>query len=285
MTHIATNTVILLRTHRFNEQERAFAHRMTMQTGLQVHIVADETRGTVETAPFGKISFQPGILQSLRLHCPPDAAWRCGDYGFYLARKTLPDVGYFWLVEPDVRFGFTSYGDLFDGFNNVSADFIAPFVKRAEREHFWQPTMRWMTPSVFRCFFAFCRMSAAAADYCLEQRRQLRWHPAARIMWPNDETFVSTILVRGGFSVRDLNDFGRRLVTEDSFGFLNVQQGERLEQAAPDGLVHHPVLSGAEFESKLGRADRGIARGEAARLKFLRGLARAHRLLRDEKHA
>ena len=285
MSQARHDAVILLRTHRFNEEERVFATRMAAHTRLPVHIVADESAQKVETAPFPKISLQRHILEDMKLHCPRDAAWRCGDYAFYLARNSMPNVSYFWLVEPDVRFGFSNYEDLFAGFENMKADFIAPFMKRSEREHFWQPTMRWMTPDVFRCFFAFCRMSAEAADYCLDQRQRLRLHPAARIMWPNDETFVSTILVKGGFVAKDLNDCGRRLVTEDSFGFLNLQRGETLEQAPPDGLVHHPVLYGAEFERKRGRAHRGIAKGEAAKLKFLRGLARANRIFGTEKHA
>ena len=229
MTQAANAAAILLRTHRFNEEERAFATRLAAQAGMPVHIVADETRGEVETTPFLKISLQRSLLEKMRLHCPRDVAWRCGDYAFYLARRNMPDISHFWLVEPDVRFGFSDYGQLFDGFQTVSADFIAPFMKPAEREHFWQPTMRWMTPDVFRCFFAFCRMSAKAADHCLEQRQRLRWHPAARIMWPNDETFVSTILVKAGFVAKDINDFGRQLVTEESFGFLNLQRGEALE--------------------------------------------------------
>jgi hypothetical protein len=266
--------LILLRTHRFGGRDAAFARTLQAESGYELAVLADEARGAIDTGGLRKIPFDRARLRDMGLHCPDDVAWRCGDYGFYLARAAMPDIDRFWMIEPDVRAGITCYAALFGSLSGVDADFIAPGVKRAERRHFWYPTMRWMTGNVYCCHFAFCAMSAEGADICLSERRRQRRHPAARLLWPNDETFVTTSLFRLSRKVRDVNESGRIWATEQSFGFRTVVHGEDFDRAAQSGLLHHPVLWGEEADRKLARLDRGIGPGEWLRLKALRALAR-----------
>ncbi len=267
-------TVVLLRTHRFGAREAAFAGRLQRESGHAVYILADETRQPLDTSGFAKISISSCVAGGLGLPCPKDFGWRCGDYGFYAARAALPDASHFWLVEPDVYFSMANLAEAFEPFSACEADFIAPHLMRAEKAHFWYPTMRWRTADVYRCGFAFCRISAEAVDACLVERRRQATMLPARIMWPNDETFVATVLHRGGFSVADLNAAGRIACTEHSFGFADPHRGEQLATTAFDGLIYHPVLFGEDYTRKTARIERGLSIEERVRLKLLRGLAK-----------
>jgi hypothetical protein len=268
-------TAILLRTYRFGPRDAEFLATLETDSGCRVHVLADETRGAVDTGRFAKISMTPAKIRAMSLPAPADFGWRCGDYGFYLARRALPDIAHFWMIEPDVRARVTDYADIFASLATCDGDFLAPNVIPSSRAHFWWPTMRWVTPHVFRCDFAFSRMSVEAADICLAERRRLARTIPARIMWPNDETFVTTTLRRLGRSVADVNSCGRTICTPESFGFFNPHRGEELELLPQDGLLYHPVLWGEDYERKRVRVAQGASFEEALRLKILRGLIRA----------
>jgi hypothetical protein len=270
----AVTHAILLRTHRFGAREASFAARLTSESGYEVAVLADERQGQVAVEGFRKLSFDRERLKSWRLYCPKDVAWRCGDYGFYLARAAMPEIDQFWMIEPDVRASVSTYAEVFASLNAVSCDFLAPGVMPADRTHFWQPTMRWMTQNVYHCHFAFCRLSAHAADICLKARQSMWRAPAARLMWPNDETFVTTTLVAQGRRVCDVRESGRMWWTDASFGFQSILRGEDFEVMPKTGLLYHPVLWGEDAERKARRHGRGIRSSEYVRLKLLRGLNR-----------
>jgi hypothetical protein len=271
-------SVVLLRTHRFRAPEREFALRLQRESGLTLHVLADETQGTLETGPFPKISISPRVIRDLGLPCPRDFAWRCGDYGVYAARSSLPEVSRFWLVEPDVWFSVPDIGPVFARLEALEADFLAPHLRPANRAHFWFPTMGWAGTEVYRCSFALCGFSAAAVDICLAERRRLARYLPARIMWANDETFVATTVGRAGLTRADMNGAGlpmcAPICTEESFGFAVPHRGETLARAAHDGLIYHPVLWGADYERKAQRIARGLSLEEIARLKLQRGMNR-----------
>ena len=263
--------IILLRTHRFGPREDAFLARLTQDSGWPAYVLADETRARLPVGDWPKISFSFESVRSLGLHWVDDAAWRCGDYGFYLARAAVPQATRFWLIEPDVRAGLPGYATLLADLDAVDADFLAPGLQASERSHFWYPTMRWRSPIVQRCHFAFCALRAGAADIALQERRDLARYWPARIFWPNDETFLASTLARRGARMADLDACGYRVWTPDSFGFFEPQHGESLPM---DGLLHHPVLWGADYEAKAARVKNGLTVSERVRLKLLRGLAK-----------
>jgi hypothetical protein len=79
-----------------------------------------------------------------------------------------------------------------------------------------------------------------------QSRRLLR-----RLLWPNDESFVSTTLANGGFSCHDLNDFGRTFYEEGTFSFHSAIQGESFSPEHAGLKVYHPVLFGAAYSRKV----------------------------------
>lgn len=275
-------TVILVRTNYFDERLLNFSERLRHETGIIVHVLADETNQRISTGDMPKIVITRNICRKLGLFCPGDFGWRCGDYGFYVARRALPSVRFFWMIEPDTRPNVLDYGQIFDLFREETADFIAPHLREPGPTDFWYPTMRWFTPNVWRCFFGFSRMSAQAADVCLQERRRFSRRPEARLMWPNDETFVASLIKLRGLTGKDLNAVRAGLCTVESFGFHTVKKGDDLDALQPDGMIYHPVLYGSRFDQKAARLraiEKGSAmtmakRSELARLKMLRGWAK-----------
>jgi hypothetical protein len=266
-------TCLILRTQVFGERERAFLAKLQADTGFSAAVAADETRTTLDCAPYAKISVTPARAASLGLYCPADFGWRCGDYALYLARHGMPEMDHFWIVEPDVRFAFSNYADIFGLFDNSpEADLISPDLRLSGADHLWHPTMRQRTPNVYRCCFGLARFSARALDLCLAERRRDRTNPWARLMWPNDESFTASIVIAAGLDARDMNSFGRVLYTVDTFGFFTVRQGETFDDWAQPGLIYHPVLWGEDYSRKVTKMARGVPLHEVIRLKILRGI-------------
>ena len=269
----ASDTCILLRTHKVEPRDAAFLARLGAESAFATAVVADERRGVVDTRGHAKISLTRATAGGLGLHCPPDFAWRCGDYALYLARAAMPHIRHFWLIEPDVRPAFRDYGAFFRHFAEADGvDLIGFDFRRSDRQYYWFPTMRQRTPLVYRSLFALGRFSAAAIDLCRAERQRDRGNVWARLLWPNDEVFTTTVLVAAGRDVRDANTFGTPVYTPETFGFHTLVRGEEFDTVATPGLVYHPVLWGEEFDRKKLRKARGVPWHEAARLKVLRGL-------------
>ncbi len=111
------------------------------------------------------------------------------------------------------------------------------------------------------CLFAILRVSSTAIDRLLTDRRELSRKRSRRKQWPNDESFVATTLAKSGFVVRDLNSFGQTLYSEETMSFFGPRQGEALGLENADVRLYHPVLFGADYNSKIERLER-MARGE-----------------------
>ena len=96
------DTRILVRTTRIAADELALARRLQQASAAPVALVADARSGAVDGTDPDVIALSSAACQALQLFCPPDFAWRCGDYGYYLARRRYPTTERFWLIETDV---------------------------------------------------------------------------------------------------------------------------------------------------------------------------------------
>jgi hypothetical protein len=244
-------TLILYRTHKFDPEVRAFCEQLSAQSGREVVCLVDETRRVVDVSPFRKISITPTSLRAHKLLVQSDSAWRCGDYGLYLARSAYPDVERFWLVEYDVRIkAHGSLAEFFDHFDPSGADLIAPFLKERDTTWWWHTSMQARTEAVCGCLFPLLRVSSALLDVALDTRRRQARSLIYRLFWPNDESFLATTAVRRGFAVEDLNQSGT-CYNDTTFSFEQPWSGMELAESDADGLIYHPVLYGDDLARKL----------------------------------
>lgn len=221
--------------------------------GLQVAVAVDESAGVVDVGGHRKVSVTRAACQALGLHCPDDFAWRNGDYNLYLARKAFPDARYFWMLEPDVEHSFASFDHLIALFDAMpEVDLLSSHLMPADREWYWQRTIKDRSVSVQRCFFPLIRISSRAIDLCLEQRRKDRLSLHARLFWPNDEALVATTVARAGLRVADLNSAGVSVYNESSFGYEPLDGDDGWFRGVAN-QVYHPVLYGDAYRARVAR--------------------------------
>jgi hypothetical protein len=243
--------LILFRTQQIDSDLAAFSEQVRLWSGEDIAFVIDERNGPVDVPHgIGKVGITPGACEALGLYCPDDFAWRCGDYGLYLARQKYTDEASFWLIEDDVRFAGANPQTFFDFFKTRDENFLSSYLKPAQQDWYWRSSLLNCDSELFKCFFPVCRFSASALDYLLRVRQFHAQQWCRRQFWPNDEGFVATTLLNSQFSWADLNDCGGRFYREDQFHFESVIDGAQPLPCREDVCLFHPVLRGEALRRK-----------------------------------
>ena len=135
-------------------------------------------------------------------------------------------------------------------------DFLAAQLRPAEPDWNWGQTMDAAEGPIWRCLFPLVRLSARAIDVMYDARRLASAAFLARgadpLLWPNDEVFAASTLVRAGLVCRDLNDFGE-VYEAGGFSFWTPFTERWVAEAGREGRAYHPVLSGQRYFMKLFR--------------------------------
>lgn len=249
-----SDTAILVRTHYVDDQVRGFIASLSEASPYPVHALVDESRAPVDFGDIAKISIGPDLPQAFGLYAlTPNLYWRCGDYGLYAARRALPAMRRFWLIEPDVRLHLAQPSRFFTRFEDDPADLLAARLRPAEADWDWRLTLDDGGP-VWGCLFPLVRISAAALDPLLAARQAASAAFGAANgdprLWPNDEVFTATTLMRAGLTCRDLNADGQ-VYDPDRFGFWWPLSDRQLATEGREGFAYHPVLNGDAYFRKL----------------------------------
>lgn len=271
--------MILIRTTAFDQTTADFASTLSKASGREAAILVDERAKTVDTGTFAKVSITVNVCRDIGLFTPDDFTWRCGDYGFYLARRRFPDIQSFWIIETDV---LVSGPELF--FRCMDAhphiDLLAANLTPAGLDWWWYGSATSRNATQFRCLFPVVRLSVPAIDY-LERTRvahSRQWR--RRVLWPNDEIFVATSLIHAGFTTADLNEFGRQVYDTSSYSYDTVIDGESLNPPPAMPFLYHSVLCG-EAARRKGERVRNFSQPLPWRQRAIRkGIPKINSLLR-----
>ena len=250
--------MILLRTTRVDPATVAFARQLEQASGERIAMLVDERQGVVDTHGRDKVSLTHQACAAIGLYAPSDFAWRCGDYGFYVARARFPDERHYWMIEYDVRLTGDA-GRFFAAWQSRPAvDLVAAHIGPAGGDWWWRATVTSSDAEPRRCFFPVVRLSARAVDALATKRRQHSRRPLRRALWPNDESFVATAAQAAGLTAADLNDAGFRVYDDETYSYTNVLDGAALADDAPDAAprLYHPVLEGDDLARKLARTQK-----------------------------
>jgi hypothetical protein len=263
-TPLKSDSRILVRATRTDERLLDHARLLHEASGHPVTLLVD-ARFAEESAGLDMIPVERAKLEAMGLYCPNNFAWRCGDYGFYLARLRHPEARHFWMIEHDVRFSEHGLPDFFRRFDEESADLLVTRFSPAEPNWYWTAAASARDARPYRCLFPISRVSAGAIDILLSKRRSHSADPLRRLFWPNDEVFVATTLHGAGLHCRDFNDFGAPVHDEQSFGFFEPIDGEHFQRELalrPGFRIFHPVLFGEEYERKVRKLNDYAERSE-----------------------
>jgi len=242
--------MILLRTTRIDTGTRQLAADLGAASGDTVAMLVDERRGLQDAGGLPKVSVTDEACEGLGLYRPADYGWRCGDYGFYLARRQYPAATHFWMIDYDVRIG----GDAPAFFAACAArpelDLLAAHVRATGRDWWWCASVASADAEPRRCFFPVVRLSARAADVLLAKRREHGRRPLRRLLWPNDEAFVATAVEAAGLSFADFNALGQTFYDDTTFTYTEVIDGDGFAGGEGPPRLYHPVLSGEDLARK-----------------------------------
>ncbi len=245
--------VIVLRTNHYDAATDVFIRGIMKTSGRRVVIAADEHAGPVQTPlDIRKITINPDFLG---LFSHPNFGWRCGDYSLYAALTAMPDVDFFWLIEPDVRINATNTKAFFDGSGyNTDADFVTPWFVASSKEWFWYDRIAIYYPNVYNCMLQLCRFSRTGATKLREARSALSQHYLANgidaDLWPNDESFVGAVAKSQDFSIETFSGHAPTFTTDKTFTFTQPFSERWLKAKGPDNAIYHPVVSGTKFHER-----------------------------------
>jgi hypothetical protein len=97
------------------------------------------------------------------------------------------------------------------------------------------------------------RVSTRGIAQILKKRVEQSQMPRRRMMWPNDESFVATELVRMGFKCRDFNEI-QKLYDEKSFSYYDLLNSDHITLDGKDPFLFHRVLCGRDYSAKMERS-------------------------------
>lgn len=274
--------LILLRCHNFDAPARRLFDFLHETSGRDVVLICEEGRAAVDAGKGrAKIGLDRAHVEAMGLHAPRNFAWLCGDYFLFTGMQSLPNYDRYWMIEYDVRLGFAQARQFFDRFADPTIDFLAFMMREAGPNWSWYEPMRHFSARVHACLFPIVAVGRKALQHAFAERRRmsegfaetLAENPARR--WPNDESFMSTVLNEGGFRCSDMNAMDRRLATSRTYRFGLPMSDLRIAEMPPTGMVYHPVHAGAHFLRKL---DGQMKMHEASRI----SLARIDELFTEE---
>lgn len=248
---MATQKIVVCRTHFLDDRLVDFARSVHGTDGYRVVFAVDETHGSVETREFEKISLTREAFAPLGLFTGiGDIFWRCGDYPLYLARLRFPECSTFWLCEYDVAINRAEPISFFQEMDAAhDHDFLATHFRRPEEWWSFRHAMTARYAEVWRSYFPLVRLSGRALDFAMAERAAASAEmelipPERRPEWANDEAFVATVLQNNGFRCADYNDLGT-YYTDRTFWMTVLLHPTALPPH--DGLIYHCVRTGKQY--------------------------------------
>lgn len=247
--------MILLRTTTIDDGIVAFGEMLEAASDSPVVALVDERAATASGEGLPKLSLNAAAYAELGLFTPHDVGWRCGDYGFYAARRRFPEVERFWMIEFDVRI----LGRAAEFFERCAArgdlDLLAARLRPADQGWWWHGHVASANARPYRCFFPVVRLSAGAIDLLMARRMAHSRQLSRRLLWPNDEAFVATTVVESGLTWSDLNDLGD-FYDDETFSYEAVLDEASLPPSIGAPKLYHPVLSGERYARKVAQLAR-----------------------------
>lgn len=253
------HTVFLVRCQAFDAMARNVAMSLS-EAGADVVVVVDERKAVADTTPFPKISLNDFELTTLGLQdLPPDWGWLCGDLWYYAARRHLPEITHFCLVESDVAFSANAATLFVQAVRDDPSDLLAaalgpretaPKYSRGLKALGYDPQMG--------CYFPVTRCSASAIDWMHDLRRRSVAAGVAPLI--NDEAILCAATQAGSFVAGSLNDLLPDLFRRGTFATNPPHLAEAVQRYSERAGVYHPAIPLDIVLDRIATGDRNYSR-------------------------
>lgn len=248
-----------IRCHSFGEEERILIESILDYFNLQdIFVVCDETKAQVNIeSQYQKISLNWDLIRKLGVFDHPDLGWRCGDYFYYAILSHRPNYNYYWLCEPDVLFNLDSIRSFFSCFESAEDDFLAKGFGKAKQDWAWTSRAKTISDDVYKCFFPLTRLSRRAIIKLANERALLfnklsatKSNEELQRIWPNDESFVATIIANRGMVAKSFNFYLEDKSMLDNMTFIQLICYSNKMDDKFHNKVLHPVLYAEKYLKK-----------------------------------
>ena len=248
--------LFVLRAERMSALVQRSHERLADQVGAdRVVVVHDVRQEDVDPRPWPAnwtvISLDSTLRAELGLfEGDAEDRFQSGDHALIAAAREHPAATY-WLIEADTYLA-TDLDRFLATAREHEEDLLAFELAPAEEKWFWTRPMHQLGyAEVYGCRLPALRLSAAALDCLASARRELGTLKAAepKLVYPNLESFVPTVLAAKGFRSADLGDI-TGLATDTirrGAGYLIPDALERM----PGDRVIYPAYDNGSFQEYL----------------------------------
>lgn len=208
-------TAALIRCVAIDEESQRLAEQLEPWFGTHVYFVQDcyGEFGLPIQITGRAIRVTRSFLERDGLPWFSKVGWQCGDFMFYAGAEALPQYDRFWMIEPDVYFNL-DVRDFFAQLEDVDVDFLGSTFRESPPRGKWYPSGQALGAStVWKSLFPLGRLTRGAITHLHAARREysarsdiasLHLETSERRAYANDEVFVSTVLMRDGFSCQSI---------------------------------------------------------------------------------
>lgn len=232
---------VLIRAHRFTQQEALLAQRLEAAFKTSIIFVTDDTKEVVSTGRFAKIGIRKFRVRELigdPFHS--NWGWQFGDVFYYAAAQALPDATHFALIESDVFASTAGAERLAQVLTQTPEDIVVPRLSKLDdKVHGYAKDLEQLGRlNSVTCFFPISRVSVRALNLMQELRRREREKGGLRI---NDEAIMASVAFEDDVSSRNLSDIAPDLFGHDAFTVDRTQLFEHLRDTHDALHLVHPV--------------------------------------------
>ena len=257
----APRTAVIFRTHFWDGfAQRQFDRLLAVAGGTDVFVLVDETNGAVPGIPHPRVVrvTADGLLaMGFARAGEGNLLWFNGDYPLYGFQALHPDYDTYVQLEYDVVIN-QPIAALAARLQAEGVDFVGLTKGDTGERWFWRATMEgaYAPAAVRNQLICLCVFSGRALRHLWQARlaQSAAWESGTLTEWPFCEGFIPTELAAGGFTARELSDFGSTRAYDHWPPFLEADA----PRLAREDFVH-PVLDEPRFVASMHKYHIGLA--------------------------
>jgi hypothetical protein len=240
--------IVAFRTHLWDHHIDLLARQaMRWSQGVEFVVIADETAGPIDCAPFDKLGHTRDFTpMGLPVFPHERTLWHNADFPLYALREKFPGHAAYAMVEYDVFINFNLTA-LMEKCVAEGIDLMATHIGDAQTDFPWYDSLAGRYAAPKRALIPLMIVSGRAIDFMLEKRREMNVSPPQHMAdWPFCEGFIPSCIQE--LPNAKLFDYGSIIGCPWFWVAEPVHISNPLCQLG--NTINHPVMTGPHFIQK-----------------------------------